>query len=134
MTARRRVILVAGALAVLAVGAVAFIAVNSGYESRRIVSEAIADGQPIRQAVEDFHAKNGRLPAPTDVFRPPRGTFRSAEDIAWDPATLTITTTVSPTLEVRGRFTQRARADGNKITWECRTVDLPAKYLPAACR
>ena len=108
----------------------------SGYDNRRIVTEAINEAAPVKARVEEFYRKNGALPKGADAaaFRLDATQLRSARRIEWSATgrALVITMDGEPYAGKRFAFEPSER-DGH-FEWTCFAIEMEAKYLPAACR
>jgi pilin len=104
----------------------------SGYDSRRAVSEAIAEAAPLKARVEQLYASKAALPKAGDPeFRIDKP--KSAQRIEWNPKAGVIITMEGQPYPGKSFAYEPIVQDG-RIEWTCRALDIETKYLPAACR
>ncbi|MEO8751330.1 MAG: pilin [Casimicrobiaceae bacterium] len=128
-------------IVVAIVGILAAIALPAyqDYTVRARVSEGLASAGACKTQISEFQQSQGRLPATTEAGCTDTDTKWAAFPVVGD-ANGQITITLSPATELAGaaskQFTLTANpATGAAITaWDCVTVDVPAKYMPASCR
>ena len=104
------------------------------YTPRAKVSEAVLAASATRTEVTDFFKKERRLPGLAEAgrFRAERPS-KYVETVAYEPAEKRIVVTLRE-VQPGKRFAIYAAAQGDTLSWTCRTIDLENKYLPGACR
>ena len=127
-------------VAILSFGIPAFFvmapAMYADYTPRVRVSESLAMAASLKEAVGVFHAQHRRFPAAHEIEKARLDPGKDGRSLAYDSQQQSIVITMGdrdPSLKGK-RFALRAEVRGGEIHWNCRTIDLDRKYLPAACR
>jgi len=110
-------------------------AMYTDYTPRSKVSEGVSLGFSLKSPITDFYEEHQRLPAPHEAgkFRVDGGKY--TESVVYDAEKKMIVVTVGDPSYLRGkRFAIHAEEKNGKISWNCRTIDLPERDLPPACR
>ena len=131
-------------LAAILSGAFAFVlaviflvapAAYSDYMPRAKVSEGVSIAAGMRNEIAEFHVDKKRLPNPQEAerfrFSAP---MKYTESVAYDAERKMIIVTMRDSYSEGKRFAMHAIEKEGALTWSCRTIDLPRKYLPGACR
>jgi len=112
------------------------VAVNSGYDTRRWVSEAIVDSEALKSNVMAFRVAQGRWPGQADAARfvvdPSK--LKRARSVAYDPGQRAIVITMDEHAYAGRSFAFYGAEGAKGPEWSCRAIDIETKYLPAACR
>jgi len=122
---------VTGILAAIAIPA------YQDYTVRAKMTEVVAAGSAAKSAVQQFHAKNGKLPATLEEagFVQPNSQYVGATRLAVQGPKVVIGVTsrgMPPSIgEGEVLFTADA---ANPVAWTCSPGGIKPKYLPAACR
>ena len=105
------------------------------YTVRAKMSESVAAGQAARLSVQEFFAKNRKLPATLEEAGFTLAATQHVAGVRADFAGPEVMISVQPRLP---------QADGGSViftaparqpdAWKCSTDRIPAKYLPASCR
>jgi Zn-dependent protease with chaperone function/type II secretory pathway pseudopilin PulG len=106
------------------------------YTTRAKISEAIIHGRQATQAVEDYINKNGRIPPQLEdagISSTPQSKFVTAISVNSKNAIVQVVLGFSP-VEGKSVLFVPSRKPDKSISWRCASEDVPAKYLPAACR
>lgn len=131
---RKLVVWIASALG-LAIVAVLYVGANSGYDSRRHVTDAMEEARPLKARIEQFHTKNKSLPQPGDMKAAKTElSLKQAREVDWDAAQRSIVVTMDGQPYPGKKFAYVAEIKDDRLEWACRPLTLEAKYLPANCR
>jgi hypothetical protein len=133
---RRWISRVAVAAAVVLVVLVILKGSCSGYDTRRVVSEAIGEAAAVKARVEEFYRKNAALPGAADApaFRIDATQASSARRIEWNATARSVVITMDGEPYAGKRFAFEPVVRDGRLDWTCRSIDIDVKYLPAACR
>ena len=113
-----------------------YVALGTGYDSRRHVAEAMQEALPVRDDVMEFRRKNGTWPQAQDATRLAAAAPRpeQARSIRYDPARRAVVVTMGHGPYEGKRFGFFGQDRDGKPEWTCHPIDLEPKYLPANCR
>jgi len=94
------------------------------YRVRKSVEASVADAAPARRLIENYFAGNRSFPGSID-----------AKTLRYDrkSGALTVLLHDGP-VEGKSVVLTPAPTGFGALSWTCRTVDVPERYLPAACR
>ena len=111
-------------------------AANTGYDSRRYVGNAIAAAMPVREAVMAFRKARGQWPGAADAgrLRVDPNESRGARSVVYDPSRKAVVITMGGSWYEGKRFEFAGEDRSEGPAWNCRTIDIDTKYLPASCR
>ena len=121
------------------IGIVAAISVPAyqDYSARAYMTEVVAAGQSAKSTVQEFHAKNGKLPATLEEagFVQPDSPHVGATRLSVEGPKVVVGVTARGMPATVGQGEVLFTADAaNPVTWRCSSGGIKPKFLPAACR